>query len=209
MAVLLNSESEAFFETLLHDEKVQAHLSSLREHHGDTYEHSMRVGVLSVDLGYSEKLSDDDLRLLGRSGVLHDIGKTKIPVELLSKPAALNPQERKLISTHPRIGFLQLSDLDDRVRRIIVAHHEYKPNPYPRSEKERRQHSCFERSTTDRREVDQHINTLAQMVAAADLYDALTSKRAYKEPLPKEVVERIIREEYKGDEKWAERVLKR
>jgi len=59
---------------LINEEKVQKYLDSLKRYHVETYEHSLRVGLLSVDLGCDNLVTDDELRLLGYSGLLHDIG---------------------------------------------------------------------------------------------------------------------------------------
>ena len=124
---------------------------------------------------------------------MHDIGKLDIPVDVLSKPAPLDPDERYLMDTHPREGFDRLEGIaDERVRRIIVGHHEYQRSAYPR--KGPRLHN---------------LSSLTELVAVADLFDALASKRSYKPALEKDVIERIMREDFLGDPSLVERALAR
>lgn len=147
------------------------------------------------------------LQVLGYSGFLHDVGKKDIPLRILAKDGPLEGLERLLIKAHPRLGFLFAQEEEmTTVRKIIVAHHEYKISPYPRSGKDRR---AVPRNSPERRSHNLVLDQLAQMVAAADIYDALKHSRSYKSALPLLEVERIMREQYKGDVKYVEQLIGR
>lgn len=205
MVQTIHTASVSFFREVFSAPEIKPYLERLRQHHAESYSHSMRVGLLSLDLGLDERLDDNYLLLLGKAGLLHDVGKLNIPVTILSKRGSLDGQERTIMDEHPAHGFALLATLrDPRVRRIAVAHHEYKPSPYPRKNIERR---CGVREATDRRTKDPMITSLAQIVAVADLYDALASKRSYKPALPKPQIEKILREQFGGDPKYITMVL--
>ena len=207
MVSTLHSTSTVVLKRVLSQPEVTSYLDLLRHHHKESYSHSMRVGFLSIDLGLDERLADEDLLLLGSAGLLHDIGKTKIPTTILAKRGQLDAQERTLMDEHPVHGFNLLEALPDpRIRQIVIAHHEYKPSPYPREGVERRDSA---RDVMDRRRNDPIITSLAQLVAVADLYDALASRRSYKPALPKPQIEQLLRTQFKGNQKYITAVLRR
>ena len=207
MYKIVNTRSKKLFYRLIKEGKVKEHLDLLKNHHLETYKHSLRVGLLSIDLGYENSLKDYELKLLGYAGLLHDIGKLRIPREILSKHASLNAEEVQIMKGHCRLGFLEAKDIRcGNVKEIINAHHEYKPCPYPRNGMDRRKGM---RSRKERRGYEEMISRLAQIVAVADIYDALVSRRAYKPALPKERVRRILKKYYTGDEKYARQILER
>lgn len=195
MTNILHHYSFSLFREILTDAKLDKYLDRLKSYHLETYEHSARVSLLSTDVGIDNSLPDCDLRILSYGGLLHDIGKLGISLELLSKQSALEPSERCIISQHPRLGFIYLEDFNQDVRKIVVGHHEWKKDPYPRK--------------THRQNEDERIQNLTQIVAACDIYDALASKRSYKDPMKKEEIEKIMLEQYKGDQKYVEQVLLR
>jgi len=203
----IRSESRSLLKNLLEEERVQRYITSLRRHHYETQRHSVRVGLFAVDLGYENSFGLGELKLLGYAGLLHDVGKLDIPEEILNKPTALNQSERAIIDVHPRLGFLALEDFgDDLVRQVVVAHHEYKKNPYPRGKKDRRK--TMRLGDVDRRTSNRLISILAQIVAVSDIYDALTHRRTYKSALPRDKVEETLREHFIGDKNYIEQVLR-
>ena len=208
MVRVLYPQSQETFSEILQDSAVAYLLSQLQPHHQESYEHSLRVGALALDVGYENALFAEQRITLGRAAVLHDIGKRNIPYCILGKEGPFTDDEKMIMDGHVRWGFRALASASDfdLVRKILVQHHEYQPRPYPRSGEERR---LVSRPTPERRNTDAAILCLAQMVAAADVFDALASRRTYKEPLPKETMERIFREEYRGSRIYAEQVLRR
>lgn len=206
MVKTLNPQSNELFNELACEKKVVEYLLELRKFHCDSYDHSRRVGLLSIDLGYENCIRGMNLRYLGYGGLLHDIGKLRVPKEVLTKNESLDVAELDIIHSHPRLGFLETQDLGyEEVRQIIVAHHEYKVNPYPRSTQRRKQ----DRTREDRRRDDKDITIAAQIVAVSDIYDALASKRDYKKELNLSEIERILRDQFKGDQRFVGQVLAR
>ena len=130
-----------------------------------TYTHSMNVALICNVIGSWAGFSKDDLNTLMLCGLLHDIGKLKIPAEIIQKPGKLTDEEFDLIRSHPKLGYdiLRSKNLDDRIKLAALQHHErYDGKGYPR------QLAGIE------------INEYASIVAIADVYDAMTSNRIYR-----------------------------
>ena len=106
----LHSDSAPCLEHLLALEPLGKCLHRLKEHHDDSYEHSLRVALLAIDLAHENRLSDAEVRTVGYAGLLHDLGKVSIEASLLSKPTALNQEEREAVKYHSRLGFLHLTE---------------------------------------------------------------------------------------------------
>ena len=192
------------FSELLKEKSIKRYLTSLKDHHLETYQHSLRVGKLCLAVGEALALPELELKLLGLSGLLHDIGKRKIPENILSKKSALNAEEKEIMDGHPRLSFLELGGTENEVvRRAVVTHHEYKSDPYPRKGKERRVRG----RAGGRRTPSELADIFGQIVSVADIYDALASRRSYKPSLPEELVETELRKQYTGDKKYLELVL--
>lgn len=188
---------------LLNEELVKTYLERLQDYDTVTYEHSLRVGRLSIRLG--DLIICDSLQHLGRGALLHDIGKLRIPLEILTKTAPLTEEEQEVMDTHPRLGLSEIRMLGRRYaaeRAIIAGHHEYQPREYPRRNHERR---TGERASPERR--TRVYRQLIQIVALADFYDALAHPRPYKPALAREEIEAIIRQEYKGNPLYIQQIL--
>ncbi|MBI4175773.1 MAG: HD domain-containing protein [Candidatus Aenigmarchaeota archaeon] len=218
--LLYADESIRLFRELVADGKVAGYLGYLKAHHKETGDHSERVGLVSIDLGHENRHSGDELRLLGYGGLLHDIGKYRIPLDILGKQGPLEPAEQRIMKGHPRLGFLELSESGfepEEVGQIVVAHHEYKKDPSPRAGMDRRQaqpqgqplHGRQSLRDVERRAPAGNISALAQLVAIADISDALASRRPYKPPWPRERVEQTLHEQFRGDSKYIEQIMER
>lgn len=187
------SETRNILKEAVQREEVQKYLSLIRLHHADTYKHSCRVALLSVDLGIEKEVGS--LRSLACGALLHDIGKVNVPEEILDKQGLLNESERLKMNSHPVTGFYMIKDFPDPfARHIVISHHEFKKNPYPRK---------------TIREYPDPRNILGQIVAVADIFDALASKRSYKLPLSKEETEAALREQFLGSKDLIARVMER
>lgn len=130
-----------------------------------TYMHSLAVCALMVALARRMGLDDHSVRKAGMAGLMHDLGKTAIPLEVLNKPGPLDDAEWTLMRTHPRRGMqlLQTLSLDDEVLDACLHHHEkVDGSGYPDGLSQG------------------SIGLLARMVAICDVYDAITSDRPYK-----------------------------
>lgn len=141
----------------------------------DTGNHVRRVALISRLLGTHLGLSEEELQELETAAPMHDVGKIGIPEEILSKPGRLDAEERRLMEQHTTLGheIFHGSDLSIFQTAAIISHqhHEHwsgKGYPLGLSGEE--------------------IHTYARIVAAADVFDALLSRRVYKEPWPPEEV---------------------
>lgn len=138
-----------------------------------TYIHSLNVGLLAGYLAKciqrSRGFSYDITKTAVTTGLFHDLGKTKIPREILNKPERLSEREYELVKTHSEVGFqlAKKSGVDDPlVLSGILSHHErWDGSGYPQGLQ------------------GEKIPLLARLVGVADVFDALTTKRAYKEPV--------------------------
>jgi HD-GYP domain-containing protein (c-di-GMP phosphodiesterase class II) len=130
-----------------------------------THGHSLRTAELAVELGLQMSLPPDRLRVIARGAYLHDLGKIAIPDHILNKPGALTEEERKIVEMHPQHGFELASTAPSlhEVLPVILHHHErIDGNGYP---------SGLAGSA---------VPLEARVVAVADVWDALTSDRAYR-----------------------------
>ncbi|MBS0390536.1 MAG: HD-GYP domain-containing protein [Comamonadaceae bacterium] len=130
-----------------------------------TYMHSVAVCALMVALARQIGLDEDGCRMAGLAGLLHDLGKAAIPLEILNKPGKLSDEEFAVVRNHPIAGhtMLQGSGLAQPVLDACLHHHEkIDGTGYPH------------------RLAGDGIGTLARMAALCDVYDAITSDRPYK-----------------------------
>lgn len=139
-----------------------------------TYAHSMNVAILCRLIGVWMNFTKEDLDTLTMAGLLHDIGKCQIPDDILLKPAKLTNQEYEFIKMHPQFGYnvLQNQSIDPRVKAATLKHHErYDGSGYP-----------SKLSGTE-------IDDFTSIVSIADVYDAMTATRCYRQSLcPFEVI---------------------
>ncbi|HPX89380.1 MAG TPA: HD-GYP domain-containing protein [Methylophilaceae bacterium] len=131
-----------------------------------TYMHSVAVCALMIALAKELNLNETETKQAGMAGLLHDVGKAGIPLEVLNKPGALTDDEFTLVKLHPERGhamLMQANILDDVVLDVCLHHHEkVNGSGYP--------HKLA---------ADQ-ISLFAKMGAVCDVYDAVTSNRPYK-----------------------------
>jgi putative nucleotidyltransferase with HDIG domain len=143
-------------------------INSMRIYDDDTYIHSINVSLLCYVMGKWMNYTLADTRLLALSGLLHDIGKLMIPQDLIAKPTDLTPEEYLRIKEHTNKGYfiLKNQNLDDRVKRAALMHHEKcDGSGYPLG--------------ISRDQID----SFAKIVAIADIYEAMTAKRVYRGPI--------------------------
>lgn len=130
--------------------------------------HNFRVTLYALKLAEEMRLRPEQLRAVAQGTIIHDVGKIHIPDAILNKPGKLTPEERAVIETHPVKGYEMCRGLGfmKEELEIIRGHHEkWDGTGYP-----------------DRLQGNQ-IPFLARIVAVADVYDALTSTRAYRQAM--------------------------
>ena len=146
----------------------------------DTYTrgHSDRVSEFSVLIGTYLNLPEADLDTLKIGGLFHDIGKIGVPDSILQKEAKLNDDEYSQIKQHPNIGvhILSHAKIFQNILPIVAHHHErYDGKGYPS------------------RLAGENIPYLARITAIADSFDAMSSKRSYRDSLPLNVIKEEFR----------------
>ncbi|GFK94612.1 Cyclic di-GMP phosphodiesterase response regulator RpfG [Fundidesulfovibrio magnetotacticus] len=141
---------------------------SLKAHDDYTYTHCLNLAALGVLLGKTLGLEGDQLELLGLAGMLHDVGKCKIPGGLVSKPGPLTPAEFETMKGHALLGYEHLAahpnpGLPESVLRAVLEHHERLDGTgYPQG---------LARGG---------IHPFSSIISVVDIYDALTSDRVYR-----------------------------
>jgi putative two-component system response regulator len=203
----LSVATTEWFASLLADKELIPYLRFLAEHHLETYEHSLRVCQLcldlSIELGFSEEMS----RQLGKAALLHDVGKTKIPLSILNKNGKLAENERQVVKQHTRFSIIRITGLNNSViSAIIAAHHEFCAAPYPRNGIDRRTSS---RPAFERRRRNPEIDLASQVLAAADIMDSLAQPRVYKPAFPISKITAVLTQDFKGDPLLIDRLMKR
>ena len=158
------------------------HITGLRSYDEYTYHHSLSVTVLSIAIGQALGLNIKEVRRLSNSAMLHDIGKVLIPQELITKPTALTSSEFAIVKQHPEMGvkylkreFIGNEELWDSIK---FHHEKVDGTGYPNGLKAH------------------EIPLFSRIVSVADVYDALTSFRPYREPMvpPGNAIEKIMSE---------------
>lgn len=143
-------------------------LNCMRGYDDLTYVHSMNVALIcNVMAGWLGK-SQEETDLITMAGLLHDIGKLKMPVDIITKPGKLTDEEYEIIKSHPTLGhdILLESNVDERIKNAAWMHHErYDGGGYPNGL------------------VGEQIDDIARIVAIADVYDAMTANRVYRNGL--------------------------
>ncbi len=175
---LINDLRTNFCNSRITNKEVVGCIDKIRTMDEYTYTHSLIIGMLSVVLGRWIGLDIKDQENLFIAGTLHDIGKTQIDLALLNKKGPLSNEEFAEIKRHVSYSYELIKDiknLDQGIIEGVYGHHEKMDGSgYPRGLS------------------GQEIHLYAQIIAITDIYDALTSARAYKSrKTPFEVIENI------------------
>lgn len=154
---------------------------------GDTFVHSLNVALISHELAAWLGFSKEEKELATLCGLLHDVGKMQIDSDVLKKPGKLTDDEREIIKQHSIKGFELLLgsewDIDVHVRETVLQHHErYDGSGYPYGLE------------------GEQIDVFARIVAIADVYDAMTADRVYREAIePGRVLVQMLSDKDKYD----------
>lgn len=133
------------------------------------YQHSFQVTLYSLAIGKELGHSSEDLRLIGIGALLHDIGKIMVPKEIITKPGRLTPEEFENMKMHTRYGFDLLRNLHSIS--LLVAHCAFQ------------HHERIDGSGYPRGLVDFEIHPFAKIIGVADVFDAVTTNRVYREKM--------------------------
>ena len=157
-------------ENVLGDRSLVHNLAALKHMDEYTFIHALDICVLSLELGRHMKLGQSELVELGAAALLHDVGKVLVPLEILRKPGPLDRAEFEVMSKHPVDGaamLLREPELPETAPVVAFEHHmRYDLSGYPRTQWPRA------------------LNVYSLMGCIADIYDALTTVRPYRPPLP-------------------------
>ena len=173
--------TSTMLEQMLQAPGLVLRLASIKSYDEYTLYHSVNVAVISMGIGLALGLPHELLRELGMAGMLHDLGKIAIPLEVLRKPGLLDAEEWRIMCRHPVLGADLLARMPGSNRLpLIVAfehHMRYDGKGYPFVRDGWRQHP------------------VSRLACLADVYDAMTSRRSYKKAIPVDQVRAFVRDE--------------
>lgn len=160
-------------------DRISVDMLDLRSYDDYTYHHSVNVAVYAVAVAAKMELPEEKIQEIAVAALCHDLGKTKIDQGIINKKGRLDDEEFEEIRRHPQYSYDMLYDnnlVSASVRQAVICHHENENGSgYPGG-----------------REGDE-IPLTAKIIHAVDVYDALTSRRSYKEPYaPVDALEYII-----------------
>ncbi len=153
---------------IMQDEATLLGLANIKNYDEYTFNHSVNVAIYSIALGQRIGIPKKHLSHLGMAGLFHDIGKTKIPKEILNKTEKLDPEEWEVIRSHPVIGaetIMRMKEWGELSTRMIdgaFEHHlRYDLKGYPKLSRKRK------------------LSLFGRIITIADFYDALVRPRVY------------------------------
>jgi hypothetical protein len=163
-----HSAVESILQDIQSNRNVVHSLCAVRSFDDYTYVHSVNVCILCILIGQVLGYNRYDLKKLATGALLHDLGKIHVPSSILNKPGQLTNEEFEIVRTHSYAGFEMLSQKTSAVSaHVALQHHERTDGSgYPRGLK------------------NGEIHEYGRIAAIADVYDALTTDRPYREALP-------------------------
>jgi putative nucleotidyltransferase with HDIG domain len=148
------------------EDGIASWMDTVRAHHSQTYQHSLLVTGIIVAFSQNLHMSTTDQLRLSFAAMVHDIGKARIPLSILEKPAGLNKDEMNVMRKHPEYGFEALGSvmgIDKEILDMVIHHHEYLDGTgYPHGLK------------------GSQISDLVRIVTISDIFGALIERRSYK-----------------------------
>ncbi len=142
-------------------------LLQLKEFDQYTTTHSMNVSVLTMALGEFIGVAPAAVRGFGLAGLLHDLGKVRIPKEILSKPGKLTPEERAVVEAHPADGARMILEGEEPLDLAAVVAYEH--------------HRCHDGGGYPRVHYARDAHQASRLVHVCDVYDALRTRRPYRD----------------------------
>jgi len=152
-------------DSIVRNPDAQLWLSNLRKRDEYTAIHSLNVCIFALSFARYLGFNTEEMNEIGIGALMHDIGKMRVPLEILNKEGKLTAEEREIVKQHPQHGLDILKDskgLPDSTIEVVYSHHERKQGTgYPQGL------------------VETQIHLFARIVAIVDVYDAITSDRVY------------------------------
>ena len=168
-------------DSILNNETALFWLSKIKNKDEYTSEHCVRVGILAIAFGKYLQLPRVQLEMLGLCGILHDVGKMKVPQHILNKEGPLSPDEYKIVKEHTVLGYVFLRNhggIDEQVCTTAYNHHErLNGKGYPRKSS------------------GEFLSQYDRIIAIIDSYDAMISDRCYRKGMSPS---RALNQLYKG-----------
>ncbi|MDL2220777.1 HD-GYP domain-containing protein [Eubacteriales bacterium OttesenSCG-928-N14] len=164
---------------ILYNRNVIVNIVDLRTFDDYTFSHCINVALLSTVVGMAMGMMRDDLNELAMGALIHDIGKVFIDKDLINKAEVLTPEEYDELRRHSQYGYDYIAsnhNIPDAAKEVVLTHHEkYDGSGYPLKQK------------------GDEISLFSRIVCVADIYDALTSDRPYRNAmLPSDVMEYMM-----------------
>lgn len=170
--------TEELMKALSNNNTIAIDVGTLKISDEYTFKHSVDVATMSMVIAKRYGLDEKAVRDVGIAGLLHDVGKIKIPNEILNKPSRLTEKEFELMKQHARFGYEMLKEkdaFDNSILMGVLQHHEkLNGGGYPNGL------------------TDADIHLYAKIIAVADIYDSLVTKRSYKKGFSKRDAIEII-----------------
>ena len=175
----ISDTSKLIVSGVANEKNAMINIFNLKKYDDYTYYHSLSVSLMALAIGMELGLDNATLQELVLSGMLHDIGKLTIPIEIINKPTKLTREEFEIVKLHPvnaGIHLLKKNFVSENTFRGILGHHEkWDGTGYPNGI------------------AGNDISLFARILTVADVYDALTSYRPYRVPSnPSEAIEYIM-----------------
>ncbi|MBP1716183.1 MAG: cyclic diguanylate phosphodiesterase [Deltaproteobacteria bacterium] len=155
--------------SIMQDESTMLGLANIKNYDEYTFNHCVNVAIYAIAIGQRVGLSKKVLSQLGMAGLFHDIGKTRVPLEILNKPEKLTPEDWAVIRRHPVFGaetIMRIKEWGELSARMIYGafdHHlKFNLSGYPRLSRKR------------------NPSLFGKIIALADFYDALVRPRVYR-----------------------------
>lgn len=171
--------AHSIVDELLNHPDISVEMVNICSFDSYTYLHCMNVAVLSVIVGIASGMTDEQLKNISQAALLHDLGKLCISQEILNKNGALTDEEMEVMRTHPEEGYKMVKGnvlMPSVVKNAILCHHENEDGSgYPRGIS------------------SEEIHPFSKIIHVCDVYDALVSKRVYRDALnPAEALEYLM-----------------
>lgn len=161
-----NDITNDLMKSITDNDAVAIDISALKVSDEYTFKHSVDVATMAMVVAKQHGMSQKDIHEIGIAGILHDMGKSKIPNEVLNKPGRLTDEEFTIMKNHPVYGYNILKgkpDLSNEILLGVLQHHEkMNGNGYPMGVNSSK------------------ISRFARIISVVDVYDALVTERPYK-----------------------------